>query len=328
MEVSSGRGADGAPAVGAAARRCSRARQRRTSAASDNHSNGWIPRPSGGRDLDHGCNMRSGREPSSMAMRSAADVSDSWSAPPRASPVPASARSRSGSSRWSSCSASSAERGRGLLAWDVRFAYLPAAEAVLDGDSPYPALDDPILEDQKGYVYPPQLLLALVPFTAASGPVVARSWRSAARAPRAHAVRPRRPGRALLRGGLPLGAAISGVLSRTSRSRSRSPSLSLWRYRDACGRRRAALGLAVSAKLLFWPLFVWMLATRRLRAAALSVALGARRDARRLGGDRLRRASRVPGSPPPALRHPVRAQLLVRGHGRGRLVSPSVSVRC
>src|SRR4029079_1067748 len=54
---------------------------------------------------------------------------------------------------------------RGLLAWDVRFAYLPAAEAVLDGDSPYPALDDPILEDQKGYVYPPHLLLALLPLT-------------------------------------------------------------------------------------------------------------------------------------------------------------------
>src|SRR5262245_59497161 len=53
--------------------------------------------------------------------------------------------------------------GAGLLAWDVRFAYLPAAEAVLDGDSPYPALDDPILEDQKGYVYPPQLAVALAP---------------------------------------------------------------------------------------------------------------------------------------------------------------------
>ena len=53
----------------------------------------------------------------------------------------------------------------GLLAWDVRFAYLPAAEAVLDGESPYPAVDDPILEDQKGYVYPPQLVLLLVPLT-------------------------------------------------------------------------------------------------------------------------------------------------------------------
>ncbi len=52
-----------------------------------------------------------------------------------------------------------------LLAWDVRFAYLPAAEAFLDGRSPYPGLDDPILEDQKGYVYPPQLVVALIPLT-------------------------------------------------------------------------------------------------------------------------------------------------------------------
>ena len=65
----------------------------------------------------------------------------------------------------------------GLLAWDVRFAYLPAAEAVLDGESPYPALDDPILEDQKGYVYPPQLLFALVPLT----PLPAASRRRSSR---------------------------------------------------------------------------------------------------------------------------------------------------
>ena len=32
-------------------------------------------------------------------------------------------------------------------------------------DSPYPALDDPILDEQKGYVYPPQLLLVLLPLT-------------------------------------------------------------------------------------------------------------------------------------------------------------------
>ena len=51
----------------------------------------------------------------------------------------------------------------------------PAAEAVLDGILAYPELDDPILEDQKGYVYPPQLVLALLPFTPL--PVdVARFW--------------------------------------------------------------------------------------------------------------------------------------------------------
>src|SRR5688572_9025003 len=98
-------------------------------------------------------------------MRTAADVSDPrWPARPRA-------RSRPGLGTvalvfvavlWTSAfiAFSLAE---GLLAWDVRFAYLPAAEAVLEGDSPYPALDDPILEDQKGYVYPPQLAVALTP---------------------------------------------------------------------------------------------------------------------------------------------------------------------
>ncbi len=35
-----------------------------------------------------------------------------------------------------------------------------------------------------------------------------------------------------------------------------------------------ALGLSVSAKLLFWPMFVWMLATRRIRAAALAIVIG------------------------------------------------------
>ena len=30
-----------------------------------------------------------------------------------------------------------------------------------------------------------------------------------------------------------------------------------WRYRDACGEPAWALGLAVSAKLLLWPLLVW-----------------------------------------------------------------------
>ena len=48
----------------------------------------------------------------------------------------------------------------------------------------------------------------------------------------------------------------------------------LWRYRDAVWPSAAALGLAVSAKLLLWPMYVWMLATRRLRAAALSVVVG------------------------------------------------------
>ena len=65
---------------------------------------------------------------------------------------------------------------QGLLAWDVRFAYLPAAESVLHGHSPYPALDDPILDEQKGYVYPPQLLFVLLPLTALPVAAGCRLW--------------------------------------------------------------------------------------------------------------------------------------------------------
>ena len=48
---------------------------------------------------------------------------------------------RSPSGSRSASSALSADAG--LLAWDVRFAYLPAAEALLDGESPYPAARRP-----------------------------------------------------------------------------------------------------------------------------------------------------------------------------------------
>ena len=79
--------------------------------------------------------------------------------------------------------------------------------------------------------------------------------------------------------------------------------------------RAVALGLAVSAKLLLWPLLVWTLATRRLRTTALGGRVGvvvtfaawAAIGFDGLGG--------YLGSPPAALRHPVREQLLDRRHG-------------
>ena len=163
-----------------------------------------------------------------------------------------------------------------LLAWDVRFAYLPAAEALLDGRSPYPELDDPILEDQKGYVYPPQLVVALVPLTPLPVDVVAVLVTC------------------LLLGLVALTLGILGVrdlrcyaaaflwMPTTSGVLLGNVSIPLafalavaWRYRETVWRPAVAVGLAVSAKLLLWPVFVWMIATRRLRAAALAVVVGA-----------------------------------------------------
>ena len=205
---------------------------------------------------------------------------------------------------------------RGRLAWDVRFAYLPAAEAVLDGDSPYPALDDPILEDQKGYVYPPQLLLALVPLTPLSngvvGVIVAAGLIAlllltlrllGVRDVRCYAAAflwaPSLSG--LLLGNVSIPLAFAAAVA--------------WRYRDSVWQPAWALGLAISAKLLMWPLLVWTVATRRLRATAWAVAIGVVVHACSVGGHRLRRPDRLPGPAPAIVRDPVRAQLLARRYG-------------
>lgn len=165
---------------------------------------------------------------------------------------------------------------RGLLAWDVRFAYLPAAEAVLDGESPYPALDDPILEDQKGYVYPPQLLLPLVPLSPLPDGVVAMFFAVGLLAlllltVRLLGVRDVR----CFAAALLWVPSLSGVLLGNVSIPLAFATAVLWRYRDSVGRPAWALGLAVSAKLLVWPLLVWTVATRRLLVTAYAAAVGA-----------------------------------------------------
>jgi hypothetical protein len=163
----------------------------------------------------------------------------------------------------------------GLLSWDVRFAYLPAAELILDGESPYPAVDDPILEDQKGYVYPPQLVLLLVPFTVLPVPVVSFLVALGMLALVFATLR------VLEIRDLKCYAAaavwvptISGVLLGNVSIPLAFALAVLWRYRDAVWPPAIALGLAVSAKLLLWPMFVWAAATRRLRIVGLAVGLG------------------------------------------------------
>ena len=163
----------------------------------------------------------------------------------------------------------------GLLAWDVRFAYLPAAESVLDGNSPYPALDDPILDEQKGYVYPPQLLFLLLPLTVlpvgvASALVAAGMIALLLLTLRVLEVRDVRCYAAALLW-VP---AISGVLLSNLSIPLAFALAVMWRYRDEVWPTALALGLAVSAKLLLWPMFVWTIATRRLRTLALALLVG------------------------------------------------------
>lgn len=163
----------------------------------------------------------------------------------------------------------------GLLAWDVRFAYLPAAEAMLAGDSPYPALDDPILDDQKGYVYPPQLLFALalltpLPAGVASAIVAAGLIALLLLTLRVLDVRDVRCYAAALLW-VP---SISGVLLGNVSIPLAFALAVVWRYRDRVWPPAVALGLSISAKLLFWPMLAWMVTTRRWRAVAWAIVAG------------------------------------------------------
>lgn len=152
----------------------------------------------------------------------------------------------------------------GSFAIDFEQTLRPAAEAVAAGDSPYPA-----------YGYPPLVAFVLAPLTLLPGPslllaaalalcVPATLLLLGVRDPRCHAA-------AFL--WAPVYAAIQTA----------NVTLVLlvgvavaWRYRDTARRAAVAGGLAVAAKLLCWPLGLWLAATRR-RAAALgagAVALG------------------------------------------------------
>jgi hypothetical protein len=163
-----------------------------------------------------------------------------------------------------------------LLAWDVRFAYLPATEAVIHGDSPYPAVDDPILEDQKGYVYPPQLLLALVPLTPLQIDLVAVLVTVALVAMLLLTLRIlgiddiRCYAAALL--WVPSVSAL--LLGNVSIPLAFALAVA-WRYRDTRWKPAWALALAVSAKLLVWPMLIWMAAAGRWRQTLWALVIGA-----------------------------------------------------
>lgn len=160
------------------------------------------------------------------------------------------------------------------LAWDFRVAYLPAAEAVRDGMSPYPEVLDGV-DVPRLYAYPPQLAFALTPFTAVSDDVAAAlavllSLTAMMGALALVGVRDLRcyavvvlwlPGWNALQ--MANASALLVLLVACA-----------WRFRSTTWPLALALATAVSLKLILWPLLVWGIATRRFRPVALGVVLG------------------------------------------------------
>jgi hypothetical protein len=162
----------------------------------------------------------------------------------------------------------------GSVGFDFRGAYLRAAEEIVHGESPYPPVEGYELASESAYVYPPLLAFALIPVTvlpvglasalavfAAAAVLVAtlvvlevRDWRCYAAAF--------------------LWAPTTNALHMASSSALLALAAALaWRYRSTVWPLATALGLGIATKLILWPLLVWAVVTRRVRAAGLAVLI-------------------------------------------------------
>jgi hypothetical protein len=159
----------------------------------------------------------------------------------------------------------------GRFALDFHHVFFPAAHAVLQGDSPYSAIGSRELSEGTAFLYPPlgayliAPLALLPPWIADTLAVVlvavavpaallllgVRDWRCHAMAflwwPTIIGIQTANLTLPLL-----LGLAL------------------VWCYRDRPTVAGLVSALVVALKLFFWPLLVWLVATRRYRAAALA----------------------------------------------------------
>ena len=162
------------------------------------------------------------------------------------------------------------------VAFDFEHAYLPAARAVLAGHSPYPPATIAAFFPRTAFIYPPLTAYLAAPFTvfpplvadvlvsvlaiAAVAGILAllgvRDWRCYTIVflwvPTYSAIQ---TGNVTVL--LTLGLALA------------------WRYRSRTLALAAVTGLLLALKLFLWPLLVWLVMTRRFRAAGAAIGTAA-----------------------------------------------------
>jgi Glycosyltransferase family 87 len=157
------------------------------------------------------------------------------------------------------------------FALDFHHAFLPAAHSVLHGHSPYSALGSKALSEGTAYLYPPLGAYLLAPFTLLP-PEVAETLAvvlAAAAVPAALLLLDVRDWRCYAIGFL-WWPTIIGIQTGNLTLPLLFGLALVWRYRDRPVAAGLAAGLMIALKLFFWPLLVWLVATRRYRAAALA----------------------------------------------------------
>jgi hypothetical protein len=151
-----------------------------------------------------------------------------------------------------------------LLAYDFRQTFLPAAEALLDGHSPYP-----------DYGYPPLVAFLSVPFALVSHPEIFLTVLLIACVPASLWLLGVRDWRCY--------AAVFLWVSVFNAVQTANVTIPLllgaaacWYWRERAVPSAVAGGLTVAAKIVAWPLALWLASTRRLAAAVrlVFVAIG------------------------------------------------------
>jgi hypothetical protein len=161
------------------------------------------------------------------------------------------------------------------VAFDFRQFY-SGAGAVLRGETPYPAEDDPLTASSGAYVYPPLGAIGVIPLRAlpleAAGLLVMGLLVACALAiPFLLGVRDWRCYGLVFLWPPVLSAIQTG-----------NPTLALtlcaalvWRFRDHAGPSSVSLGVTLAVKFLLLPLVPWLAATRRFGSALFTCAVAA-----------------------------------------------------
>jgi hypothetical protein len=160
--------------------------------------------------------------------------------------------------------------------FDVKYAYLPAADDVLHGRSPYPALDDPVVYANRAYVYPPLLAVVLAPVTKLPAAVAidlaviltfacpllilalvgVRDWRCYTVA-------------------LAWAPVVNSAVNATVSLPLAVLAAAAWRWRERDTGSGLLLGCAAATKTMMWPLLLWHAAVGRWRGACVAAGTAA-----------------------------------------------------
>jgi hypothetical protein len=149
------------------------------------------------------------------------------------------------------------------LAYDFRQAFLPAAERLLDGDSPYPGLG-----------YPPLVAFVSAPFALLPSPELLAAIAVAACLPASLWLLGVRDWRCYVVSFLWI-ATFNAIQTANVTLPLLLAASVCWRWRERTSVTSVAGGLAVATKLIAWPLTVWLAATRRWTAAIGTLAVAA-----------------------------------------------------